>query len=151
MKTHLSSLLCLLAFQVCALVQAADDPRLPALQAADDARVAAMKAPTKENLAAILSEELHYCHANGKVDTNATFTEALLSGHLKYEAVEYQERTFTFPAPKIALMAGKAHMKAGTGPGALDAIMSYLAVWREENGHWHFLAWQSSKLPAKTP
>jgi len=151
MKTRFSSLICLLAFQVCTLLHAGDDPRLPTLQAADDARVAAFKSPTKENLGEILSEDLHYSHSSGKVDSKASFTDALVSGHLKYEAIEYVERTFTFPAPKIALMAGSAHVKAVTATGGVDAVMSYLAVWREENGHWHFLAWQSCKLPAKTP
>jgi len=31
----------------------------------------------------------------------------------------------------------------------MDSVLSYLAVWREENGQWRFLAWQSCKLPVK--
>jgi hypothetical protein len=30
-------------------------------------------------------------------------------------------------------------------------IAGYLAVWREEKGHWRFLAWQSCKLPTPAP
>jgi len=30
----------------------------------------------------------------------------------------------------------------------MDSVLSFLAVWREENGKWRFLAWQSCKLPA---
>lgn len=151
MKTLFSSLVCLVAFQAFTLLRAGDDPHLPALQAADDARTAAMKSASKEKLDAVLSNDLRYSHSNGKVDTKASFIESITSGQLKYETLDYTDRTFTFPAPKIALMAGKAHMKASTATGTVDATMSYLAVWREEGGHWHFLAWQSCKLPTKTP
>ena len=48
-------------------------------------------------------------------------------------------------------MTGRAHIQAQTATGATDSIMSFLAVWREEKGQWHFLAWQSGKLPPATP
>jgi hypothetical protein len=47
-------------------------------------------------------------------------------------------------------MSGRAHVKAVTANGEMDGVLSFLAVWREENGHWRFLAWQSCKLPPVT-
>ncbi|MDB6138506.1 MAG: hypothetical protein JWO94_1578 [Verrucomicrobiaceae bacterium] len=150
MKTLLAALLCLYSL---ATLSAADDLRLAALQAADDARIAAVISPGHAGLDAMLSEDLRYAHSSGNVDTKASFLEALASGKLKYASYESQERNFTFPAPGIALMSGRAHVKAVTAAGELDMILSYLAVWREEGGKWHFLAWQSAKLPpvAKAP
>lgn len=124
--------------------------RLPtrALASADDARVAAMKSADREKLTAILSDDLRYAHSSGTVDTKQSFIEALTTGRTKYVALDYEERAFTFPAPGIALMTGRAHVKVANATGEADMLLSFLSVWREENGHWRFLAWQSCKLPA---
>ncbi|RFC44308.1 MAG: protein of unknown function DUF4440 [Verrucomicrobia bacterium] len=130
---------------------AAEETRSAKLQAADDARVSATKAADTGKLRAILSEELRYAHSNGLVDTRESFIELVTSGKTKYEAIEYEERRFTFPAPKIALMSGRAHIVAQTGTGVMDSVLSFLAVWREEeDGTWRFLAWQSCRLPPKS-
>lgn len=126
---------------------AAEDPKLAALQTADKARVVAMQSPDREKLAAIFSDDLRYAHSNGIVDTKASFIDILTAGKTKYVGYDYEEQQFTFPAPGIALMTGRAHVKAVTATGEMDSVLSFLAVWREENGQWRFLAWQSCKLP----
>jgi len=146
MKTLLTSLALLFVVQLFA----EENPKLAAVQAADKARVAAMKTPTTEALTAIFSDDLRYAHSNGIVDTKASFIDILTAGKTKYEGYDYEEQNFTFPAPGIALMTGRAHVKAVTATGEMDSVLSYLAVWREEGGQWRFLAWQSCKLPPVT-
>jgi hypothetical protein len=150
MKNTLLRLLPLIALAFVSL-RAADAPPLTALQAADDQRVAATIAADKARLAEIFSDDLHYAHSSGAVDTKASYTDALVSGRTKYVSIDYETRDFTFPAPGIALMTGRAHMKVTTATGGVDMIAGYLAVWREEKGHWRFLAWQSCKLPVPAP
>ena len=82
------------------------------------------------------------------MDTKQSFIESLTTGRTKYLALDYEERAFTFPAPGIALMTGRAHVKVANATGEVDMQLSFLSVWREENGKWRFLAWQSCKLPA---
>ena len=144
MKTLLPLVFCL-ATQLTA--PAATKSQLAALQAADDARIAAMKSPDRSKLDAIFSDELRYAHSSGVVDTKPSYLGALLTGKTKYVGYDHLERTFTFPAPGIALMAGRARIQAETASGKMDNVLSYLAVWREEKGQWRFLAWQSCKLP----
>jgi len=98
-------------------------------------------------LAAIFSDDLHYAHASGAVDTKASLTAALTSGRTKYLHLDYEERKFTFPSPAIALMTGRVHAQVGNATGGMDGILGFLAVWRQENGQWRFLAWQSCKIP----
>ncbi len=117
------------------------------LIAADDARVVAMKAADQGKLEAVLSDELHYAHSNGLVETKAEFIAAVAGGKLKYEGIDYEERKFTFPTPEVAMMAGRARVQAVSAKGPMDAVLAYLAVWRKEDGQWKFLAWQSCKLP----
>lgn len=129
----------------------ADESRLAALEAADDARVAAMMQPTAEALGAIFSDELHYSHSSGTLDTKASFIEALVSGKTKYLAMDSVERRFTFPAPGIALMSGRSDIQVSSAKGEASLKLAYLAVWREEGGQWRFLAWQSCRLPEENP
>ena len=126
-------------------------PELAAVTRADDERVAAFRAPTAERLAAVFSDDLHYAHSTGVVDTKASFIDVLTSGRTKYLAIDYTRREFTFPAPGIALMTGRARIQVQSSTGAMDNALSFLAVWRLENGRWRFLAWQSCRLPAPAP
>jgi hypothetical protein len=147
MKTLLTNLICLVT-----VISFADEVPLAAVKAADDTRVAAMKAPDRDKLSSIFSDELRYAHSSGVVDTKASFIEALIKGTTKYQAIDYVERQFSFPAPGIALMTGSAKLKIGTPTGTIEPTLAFLAVWRLEGGQWRFLAWQSCKLtppPAK--
>jgi len=133
------------------LSHAADDPRLEKLRAADDERVAATIAADASRLGAIFSDDLRYAHSTGAVDNKASYIDLVVSGRLKYIAYDYLERNFTFPAPDIALMTGRARVKSSSASGVSDGTLSFLAVWHEENGQWRFLAWQSCKLPQPAP
>jgi hypothetical protein len=147
MKMLLPLLLaCLLPFAA-----AAEDPKVAALTAVDDARVAAMLKPSKATLDTVLSDDLRYAHSNGKVDTKASLTGSLLGGEAKYVSYKYSERSFKFPAPDVALMAGRLEVQAVVDGVSMTTGISYLAVWRLEQGHWKFLAWQSCKIPPATP
>jgi hypothetical protein len=135
-------------------IKAADAPRPPAeaeesaLKDADKTRVDAMKSGNREQLSHVFSDALRYAHSNGIVDSKTSFIETLTTGKTKYLAYDYDERHFTFPSPGIALMSGRAHVKAEAGGALMDSTLSFLAVWRQENGHWRFLAWQSCRLPS---
>lgn len=129
----------------------AQDANTTAVLAADDVRIAAMKAGDREKLTAIFSDELHYAHSNGKVDTKATFVEALSTGQSRYLKLEPKERKVTFASPEVALISGLADIQVASAKGETVATLSYLAAWRQENGQWRFLAWQSCRMPPPTP
>jgi hypothetical protein len=143
-----SLLFALLAVLTCS---AAENPELARVTAADDARVAAMKAPTREKLEAVLSPDLRYAHSNGQVDSKESLIASLTDGSANYSKYAYQDRQFTFPSPGIALMTGRFDVKAVVKGNAADTTISFLAVWRLEQGAWKFLAWQSCKVPPATP
>jgi hypothetical protein len=137
----------LLAFIFTLTCSAADNPELARVTSADDARVAAMLAPTREKLEAVLSAELRYAHSNGQVDSKDALIASLTDGSATYSKYAYQDRTFTFPAPGLALMTGRFDVKAVVKGNAAESTISFLAVWRLEKGEWKFLAWQSCKIP----
>ena len=147
MKTLLTLILAFLCSSLCA----AEDPKVTALTAVDDVRVAAMLKPSKATLDTVLSDDLRYAHSNGKVDTKASLTASLLGGEAKYVSYKYSERSFIVPAPDVALMAGRLEVQAVVDGVSMTTGISYLAVWRLEQGQWKFLAWQSCKIPPATP
>jgi len=120
---------------------------LAAVIAADEARIAAFKKPTVDALDRIFSPDLHYAHSTGVVDTKSSLIDVLTSGKTKYVSIDYEDRDFSFPAPGMALMTGRVRMTAVTPEGSLDNLLSFLAVWRLEDGRWRFLAWQSCRTP----
>ncbi len=153
MKKLLALLSALIVASFCSAtaadIKTASPVPLSALQAADDARLAAMKAGDREALQKIFSDELHYAHSTGEVDSKTSFIGKLTSGKTKYAVMDYEKREFTQPAPGMALMTGRMHIRAISGENSTDSVLSFLAAWRLEHGQWHFLAWQSCKLPAK--
>lgn len=136
--------LCLLSCLFILSAQAAD---VAEILAADDARIAAMKGRDGEKLAAVFSDDLQYAHSNGVVDTKASFMEVLTSGATRYTGYDHVERNASLPAPGVALVSGRARIQAVSAKGEMDAVLSYLSVWRLEEGKWRFLAWQSCRLP----
>jgi hypothetical protein len=122
-----------------------------AVRAADDERVAATIAADPKRLDAIYSDQLHYGHSNGVTDTKASFVESLTSRRSVYESVEYLQRDFIHAGPGIVLMKGRALVRAGSVAQRNLLDLNFLAVWREEDGKWRFLAWQSSRNPPPAP
>lgn len=129
----------------------ADAGVITAVTAADDERMAATKAGDRARLEAIFSNELRYSHSSGKVDTKTSLVESLSSRHTVYESFEYKERTFSPVAPGVVLMSGRVLIHARNGDQKAELDLNFLAVWREENGHWLFRAWQSCKVPPANP
>jgi len=128
-------------------LHAAEDPLVAKLRTTDDARVVAIIAGDRARLTTIFADDLRYAHSNGVVDDKASYIETLVSGRTKYLLIDYTERNFTFPAPGVALMSGRARVQVAKADGKLDMVLGFLAAWREEKGQWRFLAWQSCKLP----
>ncbi|WP_414661071.1 nuclear transport factor 2 family protein [Horticoccus sp. 23ND18S-11] len=126
-------------------LRAASDPA--AWKAADDARVQAMISADAKQIATVFSDDLLYVHSNGKPDTKATFTEALVSGKSKYNKVTYDQREFREVAPGLVLMNGRCRVLLGKAAPFTELNLSFLAAYRLEKGTWRFLAWQSCKLP----
>lgn len=131
--------------------RAADDVRIAAVEAADDARMRAMEAADRGALEAIFSDDLRYAHSNGLVDTKASLIDTILAGKTRYRSFAWKDRHVTLPAPGIALVAGRVRIRATTADNEIDSDFSVLGVWREEQGRWRFIAWQSCRLPPPAP
>jgi hypothetical protein len=125
---------------------------IAAVTAADHERLAATQAGDRARLDAICSDALHYAHSSGKIDSKATYLDSLMTRTTVDESFDYQERTCTLLAPGIAQMTGRVLIKSTHHGARSDNDLNFLAIWREENGRWRLIAWQSCKnLPPASP
>jgi hypothetical protein len=149
----MKTLLRLLPFLALVLVslRAAEDPVIAAVRAADDERVAAMKSADRARLEAIFSDGLRYAHSSGKVDTKTSYIESIVHHTSVYETYDYSARNFVPAGPGVVLMNGRVLIQSRSGGQQTLLDLNFLAVWRQENGQWHFFAWQSCKNPPPGP
>jgi hypothetical protein len=146
MKTRLLRFF-LLGFVLVPLARAGDDAVVAAVRAADDERVAALLAANVSRLESILSDQLHYAHSSGAVDTKASYLEAITTHRSVYVSIDYVQRDFVPVAPGVVLMEGRAKINAGNSTQQNLLDLNFLGVWRDEGGKWRFVAWQSCKNP----
>ena len=133
------------------ILHAAEEPSIAALRAADEERVGATIAGDSARLGRIFSDKLRYAHSTGTVDSKALLIDAITSGRTKYNSMRYENCEFEIVSPGIALMTGRMKVNVSTPDGDIDSVLSFLAVWHEENGQWRFRAWQSCKIQSPAP
>ncbi len=115
--------------------------------AAEDARFAAMIAADPEALRRWLANDLAYVHSTGRVVNREQLIGDLVSGRLRYLAIEPSQRQVSFQGPDVAIVQGVARLRAQAGDQAVDFPARYLAVYRRGDGTWQMTAWQSLRLP----
>jgi len=123
------------------------------VRAADASRVLATIAGNVARLGPLLSNGLLYTHADGRVQTKAEFLAAVKTAQIKYEAYNYADVKVTRVTDDVAYMSGRARLRATAGALHVEFTLSFLSVWRREDGAWRLLAYQSAKLsePAVVP
>ena len=110
--------------------------------ALENRRVEAMTKGDAKALDEILADDLIYTHSTARIDTKASFIEAITSGRSNYRSVERKDvnvRQFG----DSAVVTG--HAKFHVGDNKFEA--RFIDVYAKRNGSWQMVAWQSTKLP----
>jgi hypothetical protein len=119
-----------------------------AVRAADAARVAATIAGDVTRLGPLLSDQLAYGHADGRVQTKTELLAALGSSRMRYETYDYEETQINPVDDEVATMTGRARLVVRADDRHLAFRLRFLAVWHREHGVWRLFAYQSAQLPA---
>lgn len=125
-------------------------PLEDAVLRADSARVAATIAGNADRLANLLSDDLRYGQADGRVQTKDEFLAAVLSNEMRYESYDYEELHLTPAGDDVATLSGRARIQVVQDGHPLSFRLRFLAVWKREAGAWRLFAYQSAQLPAPT-
>lgn len=104
-----------------------------------------MISPSKNELEALVADELHYGHSDGDLEDKATFMQTLLSGKSDFLSISlsaqtinlYEETAVVRHVLEAATYDDKTHQNIKLG---------ILSVWHLQNDNWKIAARQSVKL-----
>lgn len=95
----------------------------------------------------VFADDLTYTHSDGRLDTKASFIEALRSGKQTYSAAEHVSIDLRLLGKDVAVGRLKLRMTAASGgQAATPANFSVLRVYKLNNGRWQLTAHQSARL-----
>ena len=110
--------------------------------ALENRRIEAMTKGDVQALEEILADDLIYTHTTARLDTKASFIDAIKSGRSNYKSVDTSDvsvRQFG----DSAVVTG--HAKFHVGDNKFEA--RFIDVYAKRNGAWQMVAWQSTRLP----
>jgi hypothetical protein len=143
-KSFLSGVLLGLATVMVVPLVAAEPAVISALRA-DKARLAAMMAGDGEALGRLMSDQLRFVHSDGRVESKADYVKNLMAGDTAYADAKTSGLETTQVANDVVVIIGAQEMRKRLGTEWSNITLRYLAVWRNENGAWRMVAWQSAR------
>ena len=110
--------------------------------ALENRRIEAMTSGDVEALGEILADDLIYTHTTARLDTKASFIEAIASGTTNYKSVE-RKNVEVRDLGDTAVVTG--HARFHVGNNKFEA--RFTDVYAKRNNAWQMVAWQSTRLP----
>ena len=102
--------------------------------------------PVEATLSELSSADLSYGHSSGKLENQAQFIEALVSGASDFAAISFDNQTIQVKKD-VAIVRHTFAADVLDG-GKSNAIkIGIILVWQKEKGQWKLLARQAYKLP----
>ena len=134
----------LLAFLPAAF--AAEPPEFAEVRAADAARIAATIERNIASLDPLLSADLIYTNADGRVQTKSQYLASVTESDARYLAVHPRAIQLQLLSPTAVAMTGRSDILAETRGQRVRFSLRFLAVWRAESGGWKLAAYQSTPI-----
>ena len=132
-------------FSLLASGAGATEPPVAAVLRADAARLQAMMAGDGVALGRVLSDDVLFVHSDTRVESKADYVKNLTSGGTAYADAKTSEVLSRQLAPDVVVLAGVQTMRKKLGTEWSEVKLRFLAVWRNENGAWRMVAWQSAR------
>ncbi|WP_339867252.1 nuclear transport factor 2 family protein [uncultured Algoriphagus sp.] len=102
--------------------------------------------PTIANLSEISSINLSYGHSSGKLENQAQFIEALVTGASDFAKVDFQDQSIQVEKD-VAIVRHNLAADVLDGGTSNSIKIGVILVWHKEKGQWKLLARQAYKLP----
>ncbi len=118
---------------------------------AEQTRLSALDAQDVPTLEKIMADDVTYVHASGKVDTKASYLDAVRSGRLHYISWQPKSMQVRTLGKDAAVINGEyavrvTDTRVQPQPFALDILI--LSVYARRDGRWQQIAWQSTRATA---
>lgn len=102
--------------------------------------------PIEATLSELSSEKLSYGHSSGKLENQAQFIEALISGASDFSAVAFENQMIQVEKD-VAIVRHNLAAVVLDGGNSNSIKIGVILVWQKEKGQWKLLARQAYKLP----
>lgn len=113
---------------------------------ADVRRCRAMTEGDLAALAALLSDDLVYTHASGRVETKAQYLDAMRSGKVRYRAV-HREGIVASVRGEMGITQGVLTLEVEREGRPGTVVCRVLCVWTRERRGWTMLAYAGTPVP----
>jgi hypothetical protein len=110
--------------------------------ALEDRRIEAMVAGDVQALEEILADDLIYTHTTARLDTKASFIDAVKTGKSNYKSVDRKDVEVRDLRDTAVVTC---HAKFHVGDNKFEA--RFIDVYARRNGAWQMVAWQSTRVP----
>lgn len=118
------------------------------VRALESARYAAMIEGDVEQLDAMLYDDLHYVHSNGKRETKEQFLGALSAGRRRYRDIEVQTQELREFGDTV-VVTGRLRIELESATGPLSSSMTYIAVHVLQKNQWRLISWQATRTASE--
>ena len=110
--------------------------------ALENRRIEAMLKGDVRVLDEILADDLIYTHTTARLDTKASFIDAVKTGKSVYNSLELQfGEVRDLGDTAVVTGHGKFHV------GSNKFELKFTDVYAKRNGAWQMVAWQSTRIP----
>lgn len=114
--------------------------------AAEHRRCQALLEADMEALGSLLSDGLHFMHANAVADDKPALLAKMAKGNIAYHALDVDEAGVT-DLGDVAMLTSKLTAQVTVGGVDKEIVNRTLSVWRREDGAWRLLAYQPTPVP----
>ncbi len=112
----------------------------------DALRRSALVAGDRAALEALLDDALRYGHASGQLQSKRELMAALTSGAIDYRRIDAAIATSQRHGDTLVI-TGTQELEVETSQRVLSMRGVFTAVYRERDGAWRLIAYQSAPLP----
>ncbi len=127
-------------------VAASSEDVQKAILSREAAKIQAMVQADAKALGEILRDDLIYIHSSAQVDNKERVIDEIVSGLLKYSAVETSEMGVRVYGD-TAVVTGRAVLKASSKGKPMEIPVRFTEAWVRSKGVWQLATWQATRIP----
>ena len=120
----------------------AQTPETAAVEQACETLRKLMITPDRSTLERIFADQLSYGHSDGRVQTKAEFTDALVNGKSVLKSISISGQTISL-AGNIAIVRHRFEADAISNDVPTQPRIRILQVWQKQGGAWRLLVRQA--------
>ncbi len=98
----------------------------------------------------LMTDDFTYTHSSGNVQTKAEFLGDMKNGTWAYKSLDLSGVNLRIFGD-TAVLTGRCDMTGVMKGKNIKLWMHFTEVYTRSNGRWHWLLWQSTRLPEQPP